>query len=426
MAPQANQHRSALLLLASLLGVAAPSASLAAQELDKGTIGRLRRDQNEILRKAERLQKLMTRLKVRYEREGKQEQVAYLQEGLAHLERSGILKDVASIRENIEATALTEALRKQSEVVNDLERLLNILLARKSIEALDDQIEQVQEQAKTASQLEQRQRELMQQARQAMQSELSPAEQELADRLAEMRDQEQQEADRNAQQAGTRRPFLESALERVKQLLGAQRQLEEGLEDEAAGRTPEAQREAFDLGDLSERVRELQREVKDQRQQQQLGAAGEELQRAAESDDAQAMQRARDAMQRLLEAPPKKPGTVAGDFKARDEQWAEVRQDAQAAPEPDTDAGREALQEVGERAESLAAKRSEEAKRANEQQSGKLAESVHALAAQLQASSADPTASETPTGEDQQQGQQQGQQGQPQQAGEPSEAGAST
>ena len=55
----------------------------------------------------------------------------------------------------------------------------------KSIEALDDQIEQVQEQAKTASQLEQRQRELMQQARQAMQSELSPAEQELADRLAE-------------------------------------------------------------------------------------------------------------------------------------------------------------------------------------------------------------------------------------------------
>ena len=101
MAPQANQHRSALLLLASLLGVAAPSASLAAQELDKGTIERLRRDQNEILRKAERLQKLMTRLKVRYEREGKQEQVAYLQEGLAHLERSGILKDVASIRENI-------------------------------------------------------------------------------------------------------------------------------------------------------------------------------------------------------------------------------------------------------------------------------------------------------------------------------------
>ena len=49
---------------AALLFALAPSVM--AQELDKATIERLRRDQDEILRKAERLQKLMTRLKVRY------------------------------------------------------------------------------------------------------------------------------------------------------------------------------------------------------------------------------------------------------------------------------------------------------------------------------------------------------------------------
>lgn len=379
------------LLLAGLSCLASP-AGLVAQQLDKPTIERLRRDQDEILRKAERLQKLMTRLKVRYEREGKQEQVAYLTEGLAHLERSGILRDVASIRENIESTAFTEALRKQSEVVDDLERLLNILLARKSIEALDDQIEQVAEQARTASQLEQRQRELIEQAQQAMQSELSPAEQQLADALAEMRDAEQREADRNAQQAGTRRPFLESALQRVEQLLQAQERLEAGLEAERTGQTPKAQQQAFDLGDLSEQVRSLQREVKDQQQQQRLGAAGEALQRAAEADDTQAMLQARDRIERLLEDAPAKPGTVAGDFKSRDEQWSEIRQEAQAAPPPDTDAGRQALDELGARAEELAEQRDGEAQQFNQRQTGELAAGAQDLADRMQRADADATA----------------------------------
>jgi len=414
MANQPAKTASIPLFCAALLGAfAAPSATLTAQELDKATIERLRRDQDEILRKAERLQKLMTRLKVRYEREGKQEQVDYLTEGLAHLDRSGILRDVASIRENIESTAFTEALRKQSEVVDDLERLLNILLARKSIESLDEQIEQVQKQTATASQLEQRQRELIEQAQRTMQSELSPAEQELADTLEKMRNAEQREADRNAQQAGTRRPFLESALQRVQQLLQAQEQLEGGLEDEASGRTPDAKSQQFDLGDLSEKVRELQRELKDQRQQQRLGKAGEQLQQAADANDAQALQQARDRIQRLLESPPKKPGTVAGDFKARDEEWAKVRQEAQAAPEADTEQGREALDEVGQRAEQLAEQRNGEAQQANSKQSGKLAESAQELADRLQASQQQDGSQ--PDG--QQNGQQNAQQGDPQQQG---------
>ena len=128
----------ALTLLAAVLPTSAANA-----QVDEAKIERLRRDQDEILRKAERLQALMKRLLTRYEREGKQEQVDFLEEGLAHLQRSGVLRDVASIREDLEATAFTEALRKQREVVGDLERLLNILLARKSIENIDEQMAEV-------------------------------------------------------------------------------------------------------------------------------------------------------------------------------------------------------------------------------------------------------------------------------------------
>ena len=43
---------------------------------------RLQREQNEILRKTERLKELMTRLKERYERDGKPDQVRLLEAGL--------------------------------------------------------------------------------------------------------------------------------------------------------------------------------------------------------------------------------------------------------------------------------------------------------------------------------------------------------
>ena len=148
-------------LLTALLAITASSNTLLAQSnspktVDPQAIERLRRDQDEIMRKAESLKKLMTRLMTRYQRENKQEQVDYLKEGLKHLDRSGILRDVATIREDLEATAFTEALRKQKEVVNDLERLLNILLARKSIENIDEEVKAVAKQAQTAAELERR------------------------------------------------------------------------------------------------------------------------------------------------------------------------------------------------------------------------------------------------------------------------------
>lgn len=383
--------RSALLLLLALIAATVPVGRAVAQA-DVPTIEKLRRDQDEILRKAERLQALMERLQQRYAREGKQEQVEYLKEGIAHLERSGILRDVATIREDLETAAFTEALRKQREVVDDLERLLNILLARKSIENIDQQLQQVEQQARTAGELERRQRELIQATDETLRGEASATEQELADRLAQLRDAERREADRNARQAGTRRPFLESALQRIEALLRQQERLEAGLADEAAGRTPEARARAFDLGELTQRVRELQGDLRDQGRQRELGAAGKELQQASAGGDAQALQQARDQLDALLENPPKQLGGPEG--RARDPDWAALRERSHAAPETDSQAGREALREIGASAEQLAAERDAAETRANAVRGAELQRGAADLAERMQA-----TAPAEPAGE---------------------------
>ena len=380
------RHLPSVLASLALIGSAltlpseiAPAQTRTPQE----TIERLRRDQNEILRKAERLQALMTRLKQRYEREGKQEQVQQLDEGLAHLSRSGILRDVASIREDLEATAFTEALRKQREVVNDLERLLNILLARKSIENIDEQLEQVERQTRTARELEQRQRELIDATSGALQRELTPEEQELADRLAKLRDAERREAEANSRQAGARRPFLESALEQVKALLQQQARLEAGLEDEAAGRTPEARARAFDLGDLTQQVRGLQERMRSQQKQRDLGEAGKQLQTAADNGDQQALQQARDQLETLLENPPQLPGPMG---PIRDPEWAKVRDRARQTPDTDTQAGREQLGEIGKSTAELAQSRDETFGKMNAAGSEQLQQKAEQLANKMAAS----------------------------------------
>ena len=80
-----------------LLAFAAAAAPLLGQQ-DPEALERLRRDQEEILRKAERLHGMMQRLQQRYVRENKPEQVKLLEEGVAHLERSGLMREVAGIR----------------------------------------------------------------------------------------------------------------------------------------------------------------------------------------------------------------------------------------------------------------------------------------------------------------------------------------
>jgi hypothetical protein len=342
---------------------------------------RLRRDQEEILRKAERLHGMMQRLQQRYEREQKPEQVKLLQEGVAHLERSGLLREVAGIRDDIAASAYAEALRKQKEVVTDLERLIDILLERKSMASLDADLAQVAEQARSARELEERQRALRDRTAEAMQSPPSPGEQRLLDALQQLRDAERREADANARQAGTRRPFLESSLQRVRDLLRDQTRLEQGLADEKAGRRGEAKAREFDLGELAERTRELQAELRDQQRQLDLGAAAGELQQQAGGSDQAAVERARDALEARLQQAPRRGGTSEG--KARDPEWTALKDALRSAGSGATEAERARLQELGQKGAEVGAARAAEAARSNADAAGKLQQGAERLAERL-------------------------------------------
>jgi plectin len=372
--------RFAALILCGVAG-AFGFATTAVAQVPQETIERLRRDQDEILHKTERLQSLMQRLQQRYEREGKQEQVKLLQEGMAHLERSGVLRDVASIRDDLAATAFSEALRKQHEVVDDLERLLNILLERKSIENIDQQSKLAAEQAATARELEQRQRDLQTETQNALQREPSAAEKQMLEQLHSLQRAEAKEAERNAQQAGLRRPFLESALQRVQQLLNQQERLEAGAADEASGRTTQNRERQFELGSLMQRARDLASQVRGQERQGELQKAAESLREQASGNDQQALRQARDRFESLVQNAPKLPGGSEGPV--RDAKWDAVRDNLRKAPEGATPAERQELQQIAEEAVKLAAERAASAGARNAEDSKKLAADTSAAAERL-------------------------------------------
>lgn len=371
-------RRSSAVLCALLAGVGA-GTSLRAQVAPE-TLERLRRDQDEILRKAEHLQALMQRLLQRYEREGKEEK-KLLQEGLAHLEHSGILRDVASIRDDLAATAFTEALRKQREVVDELERLLNILLERKSVENLDQQMQQTAQQAASARDLERRQQELQRQTTSALQHQPTPAEQAMLDQLQKLQRAEREEAQRNRTDAGTRRPALENALERVQDLLQRQDRLDKALDDETKGAREQARARQFDLGSLVQRARELAGQVKGQAGENELQQAAQAMQREAQGNDQQALQQARDRLERLVQDAPKLPGGTEGPV--RDPRWGELQKQLQQAPAGATPAEREKLQQLAASAAELAEQRSKEAATRNGADGDKLRQDAKKLAETL-------------------------------------------
>ncbi|MFN9308301.1 MAG: hypothetical protein ACK6DT_19865 [Planctomycetota bacterium] len=383
--------RTGSALLLALAAAAAPAQQGPAQQ-DPEAMERLRRDQEEILRKAERLHGMMQRLQQRYEREQKPEQVKLLQEGVAHLERSGMLREVAGIRDDIAASAYAEALRKQKEVVTDLERLIDILLERKSMASLDADLAQVAEQARSARELEERQRALRDRTAEAMQSPPSPGEQRLLDALQQLRDAERREADANSRQAGTRRPFLESGLQRVRELLRDQARLEQGLADEKAARRCEAKERENDHGELAERTRELQAELRDQQRQLDLGAAAGELQQQAAGSDQAAVERARDALEAKLQQAPRRGGTSEG--KARDPEWTALKESLRAAGNGATEAERTRLQELGQKGAEVGAARAAEAARRNADAAGKLQQGAERLADRMRTGETPATAPE--------------------------------
>ena len=201
------QSKAAAWAIAALLGV---TGTCQAQQ---SSDSRLNREQNEVLRKSERLRELMTQLLKRYRRDGGEEDVVRLLEaGIAHLEKSALMDAASSIQSNLDAGALDDAVREQATVIAELEKLLDILLDRQSLESIEEEIAATSRMIAEAGELLQRQRDLRQEARQARTDEASAAERQLDQTLSQLAQEQRAEATANEQQAGSQRPVLELSL----------------------------------------------------------------------------------------------------------------------------------------------------------------------------------------------------------------------
>ncbi len=291
------------LILTTAALASLPLSSLTAQEdPNSETETRIRRDQHEILRKAQRLQELMTNLQKRFIREGRTEQAELLVKGLEHLGKVGLLDDVASVRGNLETGAMNKALRKQEEVIAKLEQLIDILLDRRSVENLDEQIQQSQQLVQNASELLARQTELQRRSQAARKSKATPGEQALTKKIDELSRAVQREAEASKRNAGLRRPSLENALADIKKLLEQQKQLEESVAEQLSGnRKTQTRTRRFDLGDLRERQQDLLEQRGESRELDRLAKEAEDLKNAIDSKaDKDSVRKARDRVRTRL------------------------------------------------------------------------------------------------------------------------------
>jgi hypothetical protein len=299
-----NRFLSKLTLGLALLAGPCAAVALAAPQHDPDD---LRRDEEEILRKSERLRDLMQTLLQRYRQEGRAQQVKLLEDGLQHLQESGLLEDVAGIRDSLQDRALTEALQRQAEVVADLEQLLAILRDRRSIESLQQEMEAAAKLTEQASELLREQTELRSETTEKTASPPTPAERAFLDQLRELAEQQRSESARNTRDAGARAEALEDALRRVQALLQQQTGLEASaqrqLEDPAGALADPARQQGFRLGELSQQLGERLEARAADRAVEQAAAAARELEEALARNDAEALRQALARLQSQLAAP---------------------------------------------------------------------------------------------------------------------------
>lgn len=363
--------RSAATALATaVIGLTAAGTPLQAAPQQQGELSR---DQEAIIQKSERLRDLMQTLLTRYRNEGRDHHVKLLEEGLEHLRQVGLLEDVAGVRDSLRNQALTEALRQQTEVVEELESLLAILRDRRSIENLEKEIETATRLTDTADQLLQRQTELQEQTRSKTEGEPSEAERALLEQLAELARQQRAESERNQRNAGTRAPFLEEALSRIEQLLLRQDALERTSERQIEGEgalSEQARKERFALGELEQAQRELFDRRSRDRALARAAQAARDLQQALESNDAEAERQALSQLQSRLDAAARRAeGETAAKLDQRKEELGELGSQSDQR-EALRKAAAEIQKETSEQADQLAqqsnARREELAKRLEE------------------------------------------------------------
>lgn len=375
-----RSRRVGVTVLALSLGFAATAAAPAQQD-----VTRIQRDQNEVLRKAQRLHGLMESLLARYEKEGDAEKVRLLKLGLQHLADSGLLQDVASVRSNLDSGAMAEAVRKQGEVVAELEQLLSILLQRPTAESLEKEIERTEELVRTAEELARRQAELQEQVDRAVEGQADDAERQLAEEIGELARDLRREADENVRQAGVRRPTLEAAIQRVRRLLGEQDRLEERAREELGnGARSETREQGFRLGELRTGQEDVQATQARRAELEALAREAEELRAAIASGDDTRTQQQRDRTQAALQSAARN-SEPEGRGMAERQELEQLGGELTDAPTPDgtgpqAEQARRELDEVAKRIAETARELAQRNGEAAAEQQQQLAEAARELA----------------------------------------------
>lgn len=371
---------------------AMPLVAPAIAQQDSPSYGRLNREQNEILRKTERLKELMERLLARYRRDGRTEQVRLLESGLEHLKQSRLLKAASSVQGNLENGALDDAVREQATVIEELEQLLNILLNRQSIENIDEEIEKTEQLIDQASELVERQAELREQARAARQQRASAAEQKIMEQLRALAQEQRAESAENSRQAGLQMPVLENAIARLQALLNSQKKLETATGQQLEGTRDAARDQAFELGSIESQQRDLMSQRGRQRDLQRLSDAAADLERTAKGDD---RNRARDAHERLRARLEDQIANAKPGESARDRLQATLDELRAISPDATDEASRQRLEAVAKAARESAQKSAKAAGEAVDRAQSELEQRARAAA---EAAKAERDGKRVPTG----------------------------
>ncbi len=176
-----------------------------------------RNEQEALIRRAERLQRQMQKMKARYQKEGKKEYVTLLEEGLRWISESQLIRKMNETSLAISSKE-RRSIQAAKNVLKDIDKLLSILLDRRSIEDLEKETKGVEKQIQTLKRLQKKQEQLKKAMKKIMDASRTREEARITQDLKDLAQQEREEARKNTARAGSLQNFLEKAMDELKRL----------------------------------------------------------------------------------------------------------------------------------------------------------------------------------------------------------------
>lgn len=195
---------------------AAPTAPLADEQIQHSRErAAIAEEQTHLGRSLKRLRQTMNVLADRLEAEGRPRAVELLRDGIEMLDRRSEQMNSSTLEEVMETTTelidggqIVRSIESQESIIGELELLLTILMDRRNLESLEEQIAELQELQRTAAQLAQEEQELRE-ATEQLRRESANAQQRRLEQQLESMLSEQNELLSANEEAGRRSGAIE-------------------------------------------------------------------------------------------------------------------------------------------------------------------------------------------------------------------------